>query len=106
VSTAAASTGCLAVTANRPDWALTWTSVISGSCETAVRTDASHPPQLIPLTINSLVCILVLLSNNLASVLYTPIGYISMGGLFRFLVFQDDQKGHASAREAIAPTEA
>src|SRR5699024_6735624 len=63
-STAASSTGCGPVTANRPDWALTWTSVTSGSCETASRTEVSHPPQLIPWTTNSLVCIPVLLFRH------------------------------------------
>src|SRR5699024_11947004 len=39
-------------------------SVTSGSCETASRTEVSHPPQLIPWTTNSLVCIPVLLFRH------------------------------------------
>src|SRR5699024_10376955 len=92
------STGCWAVTAKQPDWALTWTSVTADSCETASRTDASHPPQVIPRTTNSLVCISRLLSGMLATILYTPIGYISMDGFLGILLFQQNCRGGITAR--------
>src|SRR5699024_1758546 len=50
-----------ALTVSRPLRALTSTPVTPGSCATASRTDASHPPQLIPVTTYSLVRIIVLL---------------------------------------------
>src|SRR5699024_12350866 len=59
--TVVSSTCSSALTVSRPDWALTWTPVTPGSCATASRTDASHPPQLIPVTTYSLVRIIVLL---------------------------------------------
>src|SRR5699024_3867178 len=60
--------------------------------ETASRTEASHPPQLIPWTTNSLVCIPMLLSDILATVPYTPIEYISMDGVLGILPFQDGHR--------------
>src|SRR5699024_1710623 len=59
--TVVSSTCSSALTVSRPLRALTSTPVTPGSCATASRTDASHPPQLIPVTTYSLVRIIVLL---------------------------------------------
>src|SRR5699024_10746163 len=92
-----------ALRTKRPDWALTWTSVTAGSWENASRTEASHPPQLIPWTTNSLVCIPMLLSDILATVPYTPIGYISMDGVLGILPFQDGHREGSQCEMTFVP---
>src|SRR5690625_5220005 len=71
--TAAWSAGASVVTARRPVAALTSTSVMPGSCSTSERTAVSQCPQLIPVTVYSVVAI---------AEPYTPRGYMPTDGRF------------------------
>src|SRR5690625_2924942 len=81
--TVVSSTCSSALTVSRPFRALTSTPVTPGIRDTASRTEASQPPQLIPVTTYSLVCIIVLLLDFVVLSLILHRNYIPLWGIFQ-----------------------